>query len=187
LKDQSIKKTLFILLAVAGWSVLSVARASLVQEKFATDPAFAGWQIFGNASLFQWDSTNQALAVTWDSSQSNSYFYHPLGGTFAKTNDFLVAFDLRLADIAIGVNPAKPLTFEIAIGLLNTNDATSPTFIRGAGIAPNLVEFTYFPNDIYNEGAISTLFISASNNYSSGGFANLLELPTNVTCHVLMT
>jgi hypothetical protein len=181
------KIILLVSLALAGLSVLSVARASLVQEKFTTDPALNGWQIFGNTNLFQWDSTNQALAVTWDSSQSNSYFYHLLGGTFAGTNDFLVAFDLRLADVAIGANPAKPLTFEIAIGLLNTNDATSPTFVRGAGIAPNLVEFTYFPDDIYNEGAVSTLFISTSNNYSGGGFANLLGLPTNVTCRVMMT
>jgi hypothetical protein len=181
------KKVRFVMLAVAGLSALSVARASLVHEKFATDPAFAGWQIFGDTNLFQWDSTNQALAATWDSSQSNSYCYHPLGGTFTRTNDFLVAFDLRLADITIGANPAKPLTFEIAIGLLNTNDATSPAFIRGAGMAPNLVEFTYFPNDIYNDGAVSTLFISTSNNYSGGGFANLLELPTHLTCHVQMT
>jgi hypothetical protein len=168
-------------------AVLSAARATLVVQKFATDPAAAGWQVFGDTALFQWDATNHNLAVTWDSTRTNSYFYHPLGGTFTKTNDFLVQFDLRLADIAIGVDPTMPLTFEIALGLINTNNATSPSFVRGAGTAPNLAEFTYFPNDIYDDGAVSTLFISSSNNYSGGGFANLLVLPTNTVLTVTMT
>ena len=184
MKDQHLKHIRS--LAVASLFALSAAQAALVSEKFATDPALAGWQVFGNTNLFRWDSINQNLAVTWDSSQPNSYYYHPLGAVYSKTNDFLVTFDLRLDDIAIGVNPAKPLTFEIALGLINTNDATGSNFIRGAGIAPNIVEFTYFPNDIYNDGAVSTLFVSASNNYSSGGFANLLELPAGLTCRVTM-
>ena len=75
-------------LAIAGLFVLSIApvNASTIVEKFTTDPALDGWQIFGDTNLFHWDSTNQNLDVTWDSSQTNSYFYHPLGMTLT-TND----------------------------------------------------------------------------------------------------
>jgi hypothetical protein len=97
------------LLALAGLFVLFAARsnATLIYSKFANDPLLNGWQIFGDASLFQWDSPNQNLAVTWDSSQTNSYFHHLLDTTYTKTNDFLVMFDLKLNDIAVGTTPGR--------------------------------------------------------------------------------
>ena len=68
--------------AIASLFVLSMAcvNANTIVERFTTDPALDGWQVFGDTNLFQWDSANQNLAVTWDSSQTNSYFYHLLGG-----------------------------------------------------------------------------------------------------------
>ena len=47
------KKVLFVLLALAGLSVLSVARATVIAENFSTDPLSDGWQIFGNTNFFQ--------------------------------------------------------------------------------------------------------------------------------------
>jgi hypothetical protein len=185
LKDQSVKKVR--LLTLAGLFVLSAAHATLVCEKFATDPALDGWQVFGDANLFQWDSSNQNLAVTWDSSQPNSYFHHSLGANYSKTNDFLVTFDLRLSDIAIGTTPGKPFTFEIAVGLIDTTIATNGNYFRGYGHFPDIVEFDYFPNDINDYGAtVSTLMISSQTNYSNGGFAGPFELETNTVYHVMM-
>jgi hypothetical protein len=48
-------------LAIASLFVLSTASASAntLVERFATDPALDGWQIFGDTNLFHWDSTNQ--------------------------------------------------------------------------------------------------------------------------------
>ena len=181
------KKVLFISLALAGLSVLSAAHATLVYEKFTTDPALDGWQIFGDTNLFQWDSTNHNLATTWDSSQPNSYFYHPLGANYSKTNDFLITFDLRLSDITIGATPGKPLAFEIAIGLIHTTFATNGNYFRGYGYFPDIVEFDYFPNDINDYGAtVSMLMISSQTNYSNGGFTDPLELETNTFYHVMM-
>ncbi len=185
MKDQHLKK--IRLLAIAGLCAVSAVHATLVQEKFASDPALDGWQIFGDASLFQWNPTNQVLAVTWDSSQTNSYFYHPLGAVYSRTNDFLITFDLRLNDIAIGTTPGKPLTFELAVGLINTGEATSGNYFRGYGYFPDLVELDYFPNDINDYGAtISTLMISSQTNYSRGGFTDPLELATNTLYHVVL-
>ena len=187
LKDQHMKKVLFVSLALAGLSVLSVARATVIAENFFANPLQNGWRIFGNPNLFQWDSTNHNLAVTWDSSQTNSYFYHPLGTIYSKTNDFLVTFDLRLSDIAIGTTPGKPFTFEITIGLIHTTVATNGSYFRGYGYFPDIVEFDYFPNDINDYGAtISTLMISSQTNYSNGGFTDPLELETNTLYHVMM-
>jgi hypothetical protein len=153
------KKILLVPLALAGLFVLSAAHATLVHEKFTTDPALDGWQIFGDTNLFQWDSTNHDLAVTWDSSQTNSYFYHPLGATFTKADSFCVLFDLNLTDAeAAGY-------FELAVGLCNFADATGTNFSRAKGISPNLLEFDYFPDGGYGPSIDATLFDANSNFY----------------------
>src|SRR5674476_1393784 len=107
-------------LAIASLFVLSAASAfaATITENFSTNPLQHGWQIFGDTNLFQWDSANQNLAVTWDSSQTNSYFYHPLGATFTKADSFCVLFDLNLTDVnaktifnlpwAFAISPTPP-------------------------------------------------------------------------------
>ena len=140
-------------LALAGLFVLSAARcgAATYAENFSADPLQDGWQIFGDTNLFQWDSTNHDLDVTWDSTQPNSYFYHPLGGTVTRNDDFSIAFDLRLNDIASGVEPGKTGPMQLGFGLLNFTNATSANFMRGAyGSAPNVAEFDYYTCGYYN-------------------------------------
>ncbi|MDR3456766.1 MAG: hypothetical protein P4N60_04930 [Verrucomicrobiae bacterium] len=167
-------------LAFAGLFVVSVAHATLVAEKFTTDPALAGWQAFGDTNLFTWDATNQNLAVTWDSLQPNSYFYHPLGAVLTRADEFLITFDLRMTDAtAVGF-------FELGIGLCHFSDATSPGFARGTGTdSPNLAEFNYFPDS--GEGFGSTISSTISDmNASLGFYEDLVGLAPGVTYHVLL-
>jgi hypothetical protein len=176
------------LLAWAGLLALSSAHAAFLHEPFTNDPALDGWQTFGDTNLFQWDSTNQILDVTWDSSQTNSYFYHPLGVTLTSTNDFMLAFDFELNDIATGLETNYPQTFQVAIGLLNFAEATSSGFVIGSGYqAPDLVEFDYFPAfDIYSS-SVTTPIISSDNNFGSGGFTFPLAIVTGAHYHAVMT
>jgi hypothetical protein len=121
--------------------LLNVAHATTITENFTTDPLQNGWQVFGDTNLFHWNSTNQNMEVTWDSSQTNSYFYHPLGTVLATDDEFSVAFDLQIADIPVQNG------FQIAVGLVNQADATRTNFFRGSGTdSPNLAEFDYFPD-----------------------------------------
>ena len=127
-----------------------ISSASTFTENFSADPAAHGWQIFGNTNLFHWDITNQNLHVTWDSSQTNSYFHHPLGTILTRDDDFSLSFNLTFDDYVIGSTPGKPSTFETAIGFLNLDQATRTNFFRGAGVnatygPKNLVEFNFFP------------------------------------------
>src|SRR5215831_6477056 len=108
------------------WGIIMVAAlpggAATIQENFSTNPLQQGWQIYGDTNLFQWNSLNQNLGVTWDSSQPNSYFYRPLGTVLAIDDDFSIAFDLQLTDAqATGF-------FELAVGLLHFSDATNANF-----------------------------------------------------------
>jgi hypothetical protein len=162
-------------LLITGRLVRFVRRArDHIAENFSANPLQNGWQIFGNTNLFQWDSTNHNLAVTWDSSQTNSYFYHPLGTVVTRNDDFSVAFDLRIDDAAIG-----GYGFELAIGLFNLADATCPNFFRGTGYdSPNLVEFDYFPDpngELLWGPSITAIMVdsidTSSTNWSQGGFA----------------
>jgi hypothetical protein len=151
------------LFAIVSFSLffLSVTFAdTIINEKFSVNPLQNGWQIFGDTNLFQWDSTNQNLAVTWDSSQTNSYFYHPLGTTFTKTNSFCVMFDLNLTDEnATGY-------FQIAIGLCHLADATSPNFSRDDGNSPNLFEFDYYPDGPESYGpSIDAALVDTNDNF----------------------
>jgi len=139
-------------LALASLFALSAVHATTISGKFSTDPALAGWQVFGDTNLFQWNPTNQVLDVTWDSAQPNSYFYHPLGTVYTKTNEFLVTFDLQLADATVFGYGS-----ELTIGLLHFSDATNTTFSRSGGSSPNLFEFDYFPDVGWGDSIDATL------------------------------
>jgi hypothetical protein len=177
-------------LALASWSVVCAAHAQTInlQQDFAADPAAAGWMMCGNTNLFHWNPTNQNLEVQWDSSQTNSYFCHPLGATLGMDDDFSVSFDLRIQDAVI-----SGYGFELAIGLLNLADATRPGFLRGTGNdSPNLVEFDYFPDPdgiLWWGPSITTMMVdwvgTNDSHWSRGGFAGV-ELAANDLFHVEM-
>ena len=78
------------------------------------------------------DSTNDVMDVTWDSSQTNSYFYHPLGTTLIQADSFSLSFDIQLNSIEYTNFPA------LAVGLFNYCDATNSAFSRPNATTPNL-------------------------------------------------
>jgi hypothetical protein len=185
---------LLSLFVVSLVSLRSVG-ATLFQN-FAQNPLSSGWNVFGDTNLFQWDSTNQSLRVTWDSSHTNSYFYHSLGTTVTRHDDFQIEFDLKLDDVISGNEPGKTGPLEVALGFLNFANATSTNFGRGIyGGAPNIVEFDYFPPGYYDFGGIfpvaastTPTFISSSGfGYAPTTFASYeFQLPTNQLIHVAM-
>jgi hypothetical protein len=142
LKDQPMLNVRLSVLALAGLSLVSASRAVTIVEDFSTNPLQDGWQVFGDTNLFCWNSTSRNLQVTWDSSQPNTYFYHPLGTILTRDDDFSLAFDLQLTNAS-----ASGYGFELAIGFLNLAEATSTNFNRSTGAnSPDLVELTYFPD-----------------------------------------
>jgi len=176
-------KKIRLMLALAGLSVLSAAQAALVYEKFTTDPALDGWRAFGDTNLFRWDSVNCKLAVTWDSSQTNSYYYHPLGLTLTTNDSFCVLFELQLND-AIAYNSGA----ELAVGLLNFSEATNANFSRAFGTSPDLFEFDYFPAYVYADqpypaSVDATMIDTASDFYFA--YDNL-TLDPGVTYQILL-
>ena len=151
-------------------------RAVTITEDFASDPSLNGWSVFGDTNLFQWDSTNHNLAVTWDSSQTNSYFYHRLNTTLAMNDDFSLEFDLTLQDAS-----AESFGSELAVGFLRFADATSPAFLRTLGTSPNVAEFDYFPPSMIDASVDATLIDSSNNFYF--GFNNV-TLDPGVSYHI---
>ncbi len=189
MKDQKMKK-IRSALALAGLLACVAIRsdALVIDENFTNDPALDGWQAFGDTNLFQWDSTNRVLDVTWDSSQSNSYFFHPLGMTLSDTNDFMLGFTIQLQDIASGVQPGYPSTFQVAIGLFNHDEATNENFIIGTGYnAPDIVEFDYFPAFSSYPDSFSTPIISSENAYPETFITKPFTMFTGVAYHAVMT
>jgi hypothetical protein len=195
LKDQQMKKSLYVSLA---WTclALSTVRAVTLTQDFSTDPLQQGWQVFGDTNLFTWDSANQNVAVTWDSTKPNSYFYHPLGFALTRYDDFSLEFDLRLSDIASGVEPEKTGPLQLGIGFLNLAEATSTNFMRGSyGGAPDVAEFDYYADGYYDYNGViypspaSTVpsFIPGTDSFAYAPVflsAFETELPTNQTVHV---
>ena len=179
-------KSVLALAASAGiCSVASGASAPVsVFEDFRFNPLTNGWKVFGQTNLFAWNATNQNLEVIWDSSKSNSYFYKPLGRTLTRSNDFNLYFDLRMRDIAIGTTTNKPYTFQIAVGLLNFQQATNGAFLRGTGYdSPNLFEFDYFPDSGFG-ATISPTVISSNNEFATAFI--LKEITVNDVFRVMM-
>jgi hypothetical protein len=146
------------------------ATAGTWTETFSTNPAANGWQVFGDTNLFRWDSTNQNLAVTWDSSRSNSFFARPFDTILAKQDDFTFAFDLRLTDLAVGVATNKPNAMPVSVGLVNLVNATNSAVWRGTGVnathgARNVCEFTYFAAAGTIVDSFSPVLIATNNSY----------------------
>ena len=174
------------LLAALFLSPFPRASAQTFVEDFSASPASRGWSGFGDTNLFRWDAAARQLEVTWDSSKPNSYFHRPLGVTLTKRDDFALAFDVRLRDIAVGTTPGKPYTFQIAAGLLNLAGATRSNFFRGTGFdSPNVAEFDYFPDSGFGATVAPTI-ISAGHQFASS-FNFPVELTTNDLFHVELT
>lgn len=152
----------------------SICGATTLTENFTNNPSQDGWKIFGDTNLFQWDSTNKNLDVTWDSSQPNSYFYHPLGATFTTNDSFCVQFDLQLSDAS-----ASGYGFELAVGLLHFPDATNADFNRANSPLPNLFEFDYFPADDFGDPASEDATLKDAQTNFSGFYFTYDNLPLN--------
>ncbi len=182
---------LLLFLGLPLLATRTAAPAATVTESFATNPLTHGWHLFGNTNLFLWDSTNQNLRVTWDSLQTNSYFYLPLGTILDRQDNFSVAFDLEMSDIAAGV--ATNASFPLAIGLINLLDATRTNFFRGspAHLQPNLVEFTFFPDTAGYGPTIwpdiwSTNGTLAGNDNGDYGYT-IMDLPIGVVMRITLS
>jgi hypothetical protein len=175
----------FLILACALFGG-SANGAVILREEFAANPATRDWRAFGDVSLFNWNDTNKNLEVTWDSSRPNSYFTWPLNTVLSRSDDFSLAFDLRLSDIAAGTNPGKPFTFQLAIGFINLAEAAATNFVRGTGTdSPDLIEFDYFPASDF-DATVSPTIISGNVQFASS-FNFPLELTIHDWFHVMMS
>lgn len=169
----------------------SATHSAVIVENFSSNPYARGWKAFGDTNLFYWSAANQNLEVTWDSSRTNSFFHLPLGTIVSSNDDFSLAFDLRLHDIAVGTSPGRPDTFEVAIGFVNSITATNPNAFRGAGISStygvrNAIEFDYFPAAGIIDATFAPTIIS-SNNAIKFSDNHPLEMTTNDLFHIAMT
>jgi hypothetical protein len=168
-------------------AALVSASAATFQEDFANDPLAHGWRIFGESNLFHWNSTNQNLEVTWDSSHSNSYLQLPIGTILTRYDDFSFEVDLRLDDVAAGVSPGKPGTMELAFGFQNWVDAQKTNFFRATGRgSANLAEFDYFPQAGSIQPTVWPAMWSTNSVLSYNGPSDftLLSLPLGVVMRV---
>jgi regulation of enolase protein 1 (concanavalin A-like superfamily) len=166
------------------------AGAVTFTENFSSNPLANGWQIFGDTNLFIWNVTNQNLEVTWDSSQPNSYFFHPLGTILAEDDNFSLSFDLNFRDYAAGTSANKPYAFEAALGFLNLQQAMQTNFLRGTGINAtygpvNLVEFDFFPAFYVFKPTMAQVIV-ATNNAWLYNHDNLLGMTPGDWFHVEM-
>jgi len=177
------------LVAVWSWIALSSHAASFTED-FSGNPTTNGWQIFGDTNLFSWDSNNRNLQVTWDSSQTNSYFHRPLGTVLTRDDDFSLSFDLTFEDYASGVTLDKPFAAPATIGFFNYDQAASTNFFRGAGInatygPKNLVEFNFFPSFGGFLPTIDQVMVSTNNTWLYNQ-DNLLEMEPGETFRVTL-
>lgn len=192
------KKKLFVALASASLFLTLSARAAVITEDFSTDPLQHGWNILGDTNLFQWDSVSNQLAVTWDSSKPNSFFWYGLDGYLTRYDDFSFEFDLFLNDIASNTEPGKTGPMQIALGFQNYPVVTRPDYLRGFGgfgDFSDIAEFNYYPYGYFEFGefiypspaSFVPSFVSGTPAFSPNSLTPyVLELPTNILMHVTM-
>ena len=155
--------------AIAGVVLqLNLIAANTISEDFSAGPLDNGWRIHGDTSFFAWNATNQNLEVTWDSRQTNTYFYRPLGTILSRHDDFTLSFDLQVTDIQHGVTPGKPFAMQVALGFMNYTSATNDNFFRGTSFdSPNLVTFDYFTDTGFGH-SVSPVVVSSNSQFVFG-------------------
>jgi hypothetical protein len=151
--------------------LLMVALASAVgatfTETFSDQPT--QWQVW-NPGAVRWDTNAQNLAVTWDSRETNSFFYYKLPMTLTRHDAFGVEFTLRLDDLMLGIDPTMSDTFPICIGFVNLAEAERTNYFRGSGVnsttgARSIAEFAYFPDSGFG-ATVSMALVSTNNQFA---------------------
>lgn len=165
---------------------LARAAGATFTEDFSSEPT--RWQVW-NPGAFEWKVDAQNLAVTWDSRQTNSFFFYKLPMTLTRADAFAVEFALRLDDLQIGIDPSKKSAFEICVGFLNVAEAQRTNNYRGSGVnsatGPRSIgEFSYFPDDGF--GATMAMELVSTNNQFAYSHTFPLELTLGDTFRVKM-
>ena len=163
------------------------AAGATFTESFSTEPTT--WQIW-NPGAFQWNAEAQNLSVTWDSRQTNAFFYYKLPMTLTRRDNFEVEFTLRFDDLTLGIDPTKASTFPICFGFLNLREAMRSNYFRGSGVngttgARSIVEFSYFPDSGF--GATVGTEIVSTNNQFAYSHTFPVELTVSETYRVKMS
>jgi hypothetical protein len=139
------KPTFAALLLTTASAALAAPAAERLSEDFSNPPQKSGWIRFGDTELSRWDSVGQQLEFTWDSSRPNSGIAHRLPRVMTEKDDLAFAFDLELLSHEVGVDPARPSTFQIAAGLVRLDAVRSLDYVRGALPGPrDTLEWTWF-------------------------------------------
>jgi hypothetical protein len=175
-------------LAIATIISAPALLASTITETFDSDPLTRGWEIHNDASLFVWNSANQNLEVTWDSSKTNSYFRLPIP-VMTSEQDFSVSLDLQMHEIEIGTTEGRPSTFQFAFGFHHRAQADATNFFRGTGAdTPNLAEFNFMPDSGFGPTLWPAMFsTNGLMNYSGASDFGLVEIPVDVPMRVTLS
>ena len=180
-----------MMLALLIWLLAlmpQAGHADVVTEEFATDPFARGWQVVGDTNLCQWDAVHQNVAVTWDSSRSNSFLMLPLGTELTTADDFAFSFDLQLADAAVRDPENRPAAVQIGLGLVRQSRLPDGNPTRLAGTAQDLVEFDWFADSFIpgfgdNPATIGPAVFGA-NGSRAFSFNNFFDLSDGATWRV---
>ncbi len=164
-----------ILLLAWAALVVSAMGASFVED-FSQAPT--AWTA-RHGEAFRWDAEAKNLAVTWDSRETNAFFYFPLPFALTRADAFAVEFTLRLTDIQLGINPGKDDTFPLCLGFLNLEQALRTNYFRGAGVNAqtgprSVAEFAYFPDSGF--GATVGPVVASTNNQMAFSHTHPVEL-----------
>jgi hypothetical protein len=163
------------------------ATGATFTESFSAQPTL--WQTW-NAGAFRWDEGAQNVAVTWDSRETNAFFYYKLPFALTRRDSFQAEFTLRFDDLTLGIDPAKNYTFPICFGFLNVREATRTNYFRGSGVnqttgARSIVEFSYFPDSGF--GATIGAEMVSTNNQFAYSHTFPVELAAGETYRIKMT
>jgi len=153
-------------------------------DSFSAAPV--AWKTHNHGAIL-WNEAEQNLAVTWDSRETNSFFYFPLGTTLTRQESFTFEFTIRLDDVEVGINPPKQSTFPLCLGFLNLEQAKRPEYFRGAGVRPangprSVIEFAYFPGTEF-EPTVGPI-IASTNNQIAYSHSHPVELAPGETYRV---
>ena len=160
---------------------MSSIQAAVLREEFSDDPFAAGapWRVIGDAGQFHWNPVEKNLAVTWDSSRQNTFFFLPLGAVLTSHSAFEFAVDLTLFSAGPRPGTSRTNVLQIALALVKQGQLPDGYAQRTvSGRARNMLDFSFFPLADYGPFGTSAFIAPAifGEKYAAYSFGNPYDL-----------
>lgn len=167
----------FRILAILALHVAPLRGATLLDERFASDPLAAGRATITSGDAARFDFASDRLVASYDTSLPTTKLAWNLAAPLDATTDFQLTVDANISGSGFFADPNR--FAQLAFGLINSVSTGDDRAGGDGGDAFDVVSIDYFPNvsPIFGGPSLGPTVIGSD---AGGGFFNSIQFPFNL-------